>query len=206
MAVTFNEIPSNVRVPGAYAEIEASQAERGATPFPLRGLILAQQNPSGSFAGTLAVHTPTRITSAAEASEYAGAGSPASRMAAAWFAVNQRTELYLCLVAETGTDATKTVTFSGTSAGGTMAFYLGGDRYNVDATGANATIASNLADAITANPEAPMTASASSSTVTLTAKSGGVHGEEIDVRHSHLAGERLPNGLTVTITDGTAAT
>jgi len=196
MAVSFGQIPADIRTPGTYLEIDPSLAEVGVGSYPLRGLILGQK----IAAGTLAVDTPTRITSYEEAIEYAGAGSFAARMAEAWFAVNQRSEVDLLLVADPAGDShTVTITFGGSGAGGPVAFYIGGDRYVVQTTDDNNANAAALEAVIDADPNSLVTASSALAVVTLTAKHVGASGAQIDVRHSHLRGERLPNGLTATV-------
>ena len=58
MAIQFSEIPSNLRVPGNYLEVDPSLAERGAGAFPFRALLLGQK----TAAGTLSPSTVERIT------------------------------------------------------------------------------------------------------------------------------------------------
>ena len=200
MSVSFDQIPAGYRRPGTYTELDPSLAQQGAQPFPLRGLILAQKDTTG----TLAVDTPTRITSVEQAVAFAGAGSPGSLMAEAWFAVNQTTEVDLCLVADssTATAATSTFTLSGTSAGGTLAVYLGGTRYAVSAVGTNAEIASRISAAISADPNAPASSAvngSNTSRVDLTGKVPGSSAGYWTLEHSLQVGETSPDGLTIVI-------
>lgn len=200
MAISFQQIPSSLRVPGNYLEVDPSLAERGAGVFPLRALIIGQK----TSAGTLAAATIRRITSAEQASAFAGPGSIGSRMAAAWFRANRSTELDLILLSDAGgaIPNVRSVSFGGVPAAGGLAVYVGGDRYQIDTSGALTATATALAAAINANPEAPMTAAVNPGLLTqvlLTAKNGGEVGNTIDVRVAHLAGETVPTGLTVTI-------
>lgn len=202
MAISFSEIPSNLRVPGNYLEVDPSLAERGVGAFPFRALILAQK----TSAGTLAPSTVERITSAEQASALAGPGSIASRMAAAWFALNRSTELDLVVLADAGGSVPNVISlqFGGAPAAGGLAVYVGGDRYFIDVSGALTVSATTLRDAINANPEAPVVASVNPGLLTavlLTAKNAGEVGNTIDVRVAHLDGEEIPSGLTVTITN-----
>lgn len=202
MAINFQEIPQNLRVPGSYLEIDASQAEQGVGQFPLRALILGQK----TGAGTLAVNTVERITSPERASELAGPGSIASRMAAAWFRKNKSTELDLVLVADAGgaVPNVQIIDFGGSPAAGFLAVYIGGDRYQISTLGALSVTASALRDVINANPEAPVVATVNpgdNTQVILTAKNGGEVGNTVDVRVAHLDGETIPSGLTVVITN-----
>lgn len=200
MAISFNQIPTGLRVPGNYLEVDPSLAESGVGTFPLRALIIGQK----TSAGSLAAATIRRITSKEQASAYAGPGSIASRMASAWFAGNRSTEIDLILLADAGgaIPNVRSISFGGVPAAGGLAVYVGGDRYFVDTSGALTATAALLAAAITANPESCMTAAVNPGLLTqvlLTAKNGGEVGNTIDVRVAHLAGETVPTGLTVTI-------
>lgn len=200
MTISFNQIPSGYRVPGYYLEVDPSLAERGVGSFPLRALIIGQKTSSG----TLAAATIRRITSKEQASAYAGPGSIGSRMAASWFEANRSTELDLILLADAGgaVPNIRSISFGGVPAAGTLAVYVGGDRYQIDTSGALTATAALLAAAITANPESCMSAAVNPGLLTqvlLTAKNGGEVGNSIDVRVAHLAGETVPTGLTVTI-------
>lgn len=200
MAISFNQIPTDLRVPGNYLEVDPSLAERGAGVFPLRALIIGQK----TSAGSLAAATVERITSKEQASALAGPGSIGSRMAAAWFAGNRSTELDLVLLADAGgaVPNVRSISFGGVPAAGGLAVYVGGDRYTIDTSGALTASATALAAAITANPEAPVSAAVNPGLLTqvlLTAKNGGEVGNTIDVRVAHLDGETVPTGLTVTI-------
>lgn len=204
MTIAFTEIPANLRVPGTYVEFDPSLAERGVGSFPLRGLIIGQKQ-----GGTLAALAVERITSPEQASALAGPGSIGSRMAAAWFQVNQATEVDLILLAAAGgaTPAIKTITFGGGSAPGGLAVYIGGDRYFIDTSGATTATAAALVGAIDENPETPMVATINPgnlSQVILTARCAGEAGNQIDVRVAHLDGESIPSGLTVTIATSAA--
>lgn len=198
--VAFNEIPTDLRIPGTFLEVDPSLAEQGVGSFPLRAMLIGQR----LTAGTLAAAIPTRCSSAEQASELAGPGSIASRMAAAWFSVNRSTELDLVLLNDSGAAVSNvwTVTFGGSPASGVLAVYVAGDRYSIDASGALTLTAAALQDAVNANPEAPVSALVNPGQleqVVFTAKNGGEVANGIDVRVAHLDGETIPSGLTVAI-------
>lgn len=200
MAISFSEIPADLRVPGTFLEVDPSLAERGVGSFPLRGLLIGQRTSLGS----LAANTVDRVTSAEQASAMAGPGSIGSRMAAAWFALNRSTELDIVLLADAGGGVPniQTVKFGGSPASGGLAVYVAGDRYFIDTSGALSATAQVLVDAINANPEAPVVATVNpgdNTQAVLTAKNAGEVGNTIDVRVAHLEGETIPSGLTVTI-------
>lgn len=200
MAISFSEIPANLRVPGNYLEVDPSLAERGVGTFPFRALLIGQK----TTAGTLAANTVERITSAEQASALAGPGSIGSRMAAAWFALNRSTELDLVLLAAAGGGIPNIITlqFGGVPANGGLAVYVGGSRYFIDVSAALTVSATVLRDAINADPESPVVATVNPGVLTqvvLTAKCAGEVSNTIDVRVAHLDGEQVPSGLTVTI-------
>ena len=101
-------------------------------------------------------------------------------------------------VADGTTKATKSVTFTGTAtAAGVVALYVGGQNLNIAVASGDtaADIAQAIESAVTDNM--PVTASASSGTVTFTAKNGGTAGNYIDIRVNYVAGEVLPDGISV---------
>lgn len=110
-----------------------------------------------------------------------------------------------------GAEATAEVLLTGTASGaGALSLYIAGQlvRVPVVAGETAAAIADKVSDYVTdpaVNPYAPdlpVTASASSATVTLTAKAKGTWGNAIDLRLNHrgtAAGEVVPPGLTVSI-------
>lgn len=201
MLISFNEIPSNLRIPGFYAEFDASRALRGAQLKPYRALLIGQRR----SAGTVAELVPTRITSAAQASAYFGVGSMLHGMAEAWFASQQFTELWAVALDDPdgGTAASGELAFSGTAtAAGTLFLLLAGRRLTVNvALGATAaTVATAVAAAINARTDFPITAAASSGDVTVTARNTGTSGNGIDLRVNYYQGESLPAGITLAIT------
>lgn len=198
---SFSEIPSALRVPGTFLEVDPSLAEVGVGAFPLRGLIIAPK----IAAGSVALNTPTRVTSAEQASALAGAGSMLSRMAAAWFSVNQSSEVDVVAIADGTTARQATIGFSGTTVVGNVAIYIAGDRYVVNTNQTSPLMAAELKTLVDANPEAPFTTSVSTSTVTLTAKNAGALGTELDIRSNHQDGEETPTGITVTINAASVA-
>ena len=196
----FQQIPDALRVPGVFLEVDPSLAEVGIGAFPLRALIIAQK----TAAGTLAVNTPERITSAEQGSALAGPGSIGSRLPAAWFNGNRSTELDLVLQDDDGAAVPniETVTFGGAPAPGVLPIYVAGVRYQIDTSGALTATATLLETTINADPETPFVAATNPGQfeqVILTAKNGGEVGNSIDVRVAHLDGETIPSGLTVVI-------
>lgn len=204
MPISFNEIPSNIRVPGTYIEIDNSKAVRGLAQFNNRFLVLGQRLSSGSVAAAV----PTLVTSADQAALYFGRGSQLHRMFKALKGANRFTETWAVALDDVGAGvaATGTIVFSGTvTGGGTLNLYVAGQRVLVAVPAAQtaADTATATAAAINANGDLPVTATASSATVTLTSRHKGLWTNDLDIRVNYLGapgGETLPAGLVVTVT------
>ncbi|KWN77062.1 phage tail sheath subtilisin-like domain-containing protein [Burkholderia stagnalis] len=202
MTIAFKNIPSNLRVPLFYAELDNSKANTGATTQ--RALIIGQMTSSGT--GT--PNTPQISQGATEAKTIGGQGSMLALMTAAYRAADPFGEVwYLPLaddpaaIAASGSIA---ITAAAT-ANGTLNTYIAGQRVTLSVTSTQTTaqIATALAAAINAVGDLPVTATASTSTVTITAKNKGLAGNDIDIRLNYrgaAGGETTPAGLALTIT------
>lgn len=207
MAISFNEIPINLRVPGTYIEVDNSLAIQGLLPMPSQVLMFGQMLATG----TATAGEPTLVTRGEQAASLFGRGSMLARMVSVFKAANGFVPLYVVPLDDAGssTKATLDVTVSTAATGsGTLNLYIGGMRVRIGVTAGDTTsdIATALATAIAANPDLPMSASAATGTVTLTANHGGIDAGAIDVRHSYYQGEALPEGVTLTIGPLTAGT
>lgn len=208
--VSFDNIPSTIRHPLFYAEVDASQA--GTPVNDQRSLLIGQK----LAAGAAAADTPVQVSTADQAVGLFGAGSMLARQVVAYRANDSFTELWCLPVVEpsTGVAATGEVAITGTATGaGTLAIYIAGQKVSVAvAVGDTATeVGDAIEAAITALTSLPCTASNSTGTVTLTSKWKGLTGNDIDVRLNYLGalgGEATPAGVSVAITafaSGTAA-
>lgn len=203
MAISFNQIPANVRVPFVFVEFDSSLAVQGLSGLPYRAILIGQKLPSG----TMAANTFERITSADQARIKAGEGSMLHRMARSWFANNSTTELYLGALADdqAGVKATGGIGFSGpATAAGTIALYLGGERVTIGVSSGDTgdMIAEAVKDAINATPGLPVTASIDpldQAKVHLEFRHAGTVGNGFDIRLNYYAGETLPAGVSATI-------
>jgi phage tail sheath gpL-like len=207
MSISFDQIPSNLRVPLVYVEFNSSRAVPISQEKPFKILIVGQKTSAGTFPAL----TPQRVTSLSQAIAGGGAGSMLHDMARALFANNQSTEAWFVALADPvgGAAATKTVTFAGSpTVAGTVYMYVAGRRIQVPvATNSTpTTLAAAFATAITADTSLPVTAGSALGVTTLTAKHLGVVGNELDVRYSYQPGEALPAGITVTVAVGSAGT
>lgn len=204
MAISFNQIPTNLRVPGVRTEIDSSQAVRGVQLMQYRILLLGQK----TAAGTAIALTPVRVTSATEARTLFGPGSMLAIMVEAALASNSLNELWCQPVADNGAGvaAAGSLAFGGAATeAGTLNFYIGGKRVQVAiASGATgASLATALVTAITDDTTLPVTAAVDgvdTAKVNITAKNKGEAGNSIDLRVNY-QGESLPAGQTVTIVD-----
>lgn len=205
MAISFNGIPSNLRVPFVAVEFDNSRSAQGPGLLPYRALIIGQK----IAAGTALANTTVRVTSANQAATLAGRGSMLHRMAVKWFANNKSTEVFLGVLEDNaaGVAAVKTLTFTGTAtAPGTLSLYIAGDLVQVAvASGDTATIAAaSAAAAVNASLDLPVTASAALGVLTLTARNKGAVSQDIDVRLNYQDTEATPTGLAAVIANGAA--
>lgn len=201
MAISFDSIPAASRVPFVYAEFNGDNAVQGAQALNFRSLLIGQK----TTAGTAVADQLVQVTGKAQAKTLFGAGSVLAGMFEAFFAQGFFAEVWAMPVAdnEAGVAATGTIDLSGSaSAAGTLHLMVAGRPVSVAvSSGNNATaIATATAAAINANTDLPVTASALSGQVTLTAKNKGETGNEIDVRVNYYDGQNLPEGITAAIT------
>lgn len=201
MAISFNSVPTAVRTPFVFCEFDGSGAIRGPQALNFRALLIGQKTP----AGTATSNQLVQVTSAAQAKTLFGAGSVLAGMFEAYFAQNSFTEVWAMPVADDGSGvaAVGSIQFGGTaSAAGTLALMIAGRPVKAAvASGNNATaVATTVAAAINAITDLPVTATALSDTVTVTARNKGVTGNDIDLRVNYYDGESTPAGLTVSIT------
>ncbi len=201
MTISFNSIPTTLRIPFCAVEFDSTKAQQGPALLAYKALIIGQK----LTAGTQAADTLVRITSVDQAITYGGRGSMLHRQALAWFASNKSTEVWLGVLADNagGVAATGTIVVAGpATATGTIVLYLGGERITVGVNSGDAStaVATAIGAAINANLDLPVTASVGASTVTITYRHKGLAGNSYDVRHSFRDGEVLPAGVTLTIT------
>ena len=198
MTITFSEIPDALRYPGAYIEIDGSQAGLG-NDLPIV-LLVGQKLATGTApAGEI-----VRVSGVPDAIAKAGAGSMLAQMAAAYREADETFDLFLLPYADNpaGVAATGTLTVSSAATdAGTLYIYIAQRAISVGITVGMtpAQIATAIAAAITAKGlSVPVTAVAAASVVTLTARHKGTCGNAIDLR-LNLYGEDMPAGLAINI-------
>lgn len=203
--VPFNLMPVSWRLPGAYVEFDTRRAVQGLLDYPTRILVIGQRLAAGSEPAL----TLRRPRDAEDARQLYGVGSQLARMVAAAKRANGVTEVQAMGVADAGSGvaATKTLTVTASANGaGTVYGLIAGQevRIGTAASQAQNTIATNLAAAINALPELPVTAAASTNVVTLTAKHAGEMGNAIDARFNHYEGQSFPPGVSIAVASGVA--
>lgn len=149
-------------------------------------------------------NVPKQYLSVEAVADELGWGSPAHRLAKAFAEGSSAIQLYVAPQAEdaAATAAAGSIVVSATTAeAGTISLYVGDELIEVGVSAGDSAdaIASAIAAAINAEPGLPVSASAATGTVTVTAKSKGTFGNSITLA-VNLDGQALPSGVTLTIT------
>lgn len=157
MAISFNNIPSNIRVPLFYGEIDNSQANVvGQAQW--NALLVGQMLDDG----TATENIPLAVSQASQANATFGRGSQIARMVTAFRNNCPNGQLYCIPTKVTeGVKAQGRVTFKGTSTeGGYINLYIASDRVRVSVPQKTEAvqIAQDTIDAINALPDLPVTA------------------------------------------------
>ena len=198
--ISFNKVPIDVRVPGAYLEIDNSKAFRGLSGMPTKVLMIGQMLAAGSAAAL----TPMLITSSDQARDAFGPGSQLAHMLEAAKAANSFVEIHAIAQVDDGAGvaATATLTFGGAvDKSGTVHLYIAGRHISFKVISGESTsdIAARCEASIDADVDLPVTAGVVGSVVTLTAKNKGECANDIDVRVNYYEDQFLPGSLTVVI-------
>jgi len=218
MPISFNNIPANWKQPLYWVEIDGSMA--GYPMTHMRSLLvgtMTTKNTDTTLNGAGVPDVPIIIGRQMDADYLFGAGSELACAFRAYFANNWANEVWALPVAESAasTQATGTITITTPPTdAGTIDLYIGGYHVpvNVAATSTATEVATAIADAINQDvvsfpgaigtpPHLPVTASAATDIVTLTAKGGGVYANGITITDSYygkIGGEELPPGVKLT--------
>ena len=202
MTLPFKNIPSNLRVPLFYAEVDNSRANTAQAQQ--RALIIGQI----TSAGAATANVPVQTTGVGDAITLGGARSMLASMVSAYRANDTFGEVWCLPLADDsgGTAATGSVQFTAAAtANGTFYLYVAGVRYALPVltTQTVTQLATALAALVNADVTACVTATSSTGTVTFTAANKGPAGNDIDIRVNYLGtvgGEVAPAGLTWTLT------
>ena len=200
-----NLMSLNYLMPGVAMKFDASRAIRGLRGMPLRLLLVGQASADGQGQR----NTLLTVSTEPEAIATFGHGS---MLLAMWRAAKRNAALDLPIDAviveddDTAEAATGSVAIQVDAAheSGEVPLYIGGRRVRIGVSVADtmATATTKLVNAINNyDPPLPVTAaSAAAGTVTLTCNWKGATGNQIDLRNSYFADDRLPQGVTLTIT------
>jgi len=205
MAISFDNIPNNLRVPGQYVEISNIRATGGLVT-QVHQIVVFGQKLAG---GTATANELIEVFSKEQADTYFGRGSMLSLMVESIYE-NQTTMRVVCLPFEDAVGAGKatgTITVAGTAtANGTLSLLVGGESVKVGVIKDDdqTAVATAIATAITANTNLPVDASSALGVVTLDAKNGGTVGNDIYIKENYNGpanGEVTPAGLSLAIVD-----
>lgn len=207
MAISFDNIPATLRVPGVFSEVDNSQAVSGPQAIQYRRLLIGQMLSSGTATAAELV----RVTSEAQAATLFGEGSMLHGMCLAALTQDDFIELWVMPLDDDGAAnaAAGSVKFGGApTAAGTLNLYIAGRRVRVavgsgDTPGDVATAAAAAINAMAGNDALPVTAAVDgveATQVNITARNKGEAGNDIDIRLNYYDDEVTPAGLTVTIT------
>lgn len=202
--IPFRNIPSNLRVPLFYAEVDNSQANTSGAN--LRGLIVGQMTNSG----TATPNEPVLSQGPAFDAPAFGVNSMLELMIQEWRQNDNFGELWALPLSDAGgaVAATGNISFVGTaSATGVLSLYIAGVLVSTIVTAGMtaAQLATALVAACAANPALPVSATVDGThnyQVDFTAVNAGPCGNDIDLRLNYLGtagGQATPAGITPTI-------
>jgi phage tail sheath gpL-like len=203
--VSFREIPADVLVPGQYIEIDGSRADSGTPPIPRKIVIVGQK----IAAGTAITAPPTEVPVATidQVVQLGGRGSLLAQMAAEVFKANPYGKFTVIAADDlpAGVVATGSLVVVGPAVeSGTIALFIDGTLVQVGVTKNDTAIqiAANIATQVNAVLDLPLwvPVAPSTATVSFSARHKGECGNDIDIRHSFYLGQRLPSGVTMTVT------
>ncbi len=203
MTITFTNIPTTVRTPNAYAEIDNSRALKGLVQNPHKVLIVGQE----IAAGTVSVEVLTAITRDNLADGYFGPGSVLARMCNVFKENNPNTELYALALSGGTAAASAQIHFStalsatgnSLSGAGALYMYLNGQKIEMALTSAWSELDINSHVKTTVNTSTyshlPMVCSVSGVFLLLSAVNSGAQGDYLDVRFNYATGQSYPGGF-----------
>jgi phage tail sheath gpL-like len=204
MPISFAQIPSNIKVPLYWVEVDPSMA--GLPSLNLKALLVGTMNSDG----TAVPDVPIAIGSVATAEAKFGIGSELTRMFTVFFKNNFANEVWAGPVAEpvAATAATGKITVATPpTEAGTIHLYIGGIYVpvNVGATDTVDEVATAIVDACVATTALAVEAVVNGTTaaeVDLTCSFKGINGNDITVMldyYGQIGGEIEPTGLTLTL-------
>lgn len=202
--ITFDTISGDTPLGGIFLEIDPSQAISGPAIMEHKVLLIGQKLASGAET----VLTPKRLLNADDAIAKYGQGSVLHCMAKSMQKVFDSLgmlDVYAIAVEDVGVAAQATIMVAGTAIESrVLNIYIGGEQHQITVTSGEAgdVIAGHIQAILEQNTDLPVIATVTDATVTLTARNKGEIGNGLEVAWQYYDGDRLPNGITVTISGG----
>lgn len=205
MSISFANIPTTIRTPGAYAEIDSSRALQGLVQNPHKALIIGPK----IAAGSVDVETLAAITKDNLADGYFGPGSVLARMCNVFKDNNPNTELW-AMALSGGTAAASAIlhfsvalsaTAGSVSGAAAVYMFINGEQITLALTSAWSVIDVNSYVKTLLNTSAyshlPVVASISAAeeSLTLSAVNSGTQGNYLDVRFNYYTGQSYPGAF-----------
>lgn len=209
--ISFNNIPTTMRTPGAYAEVDNSQALQGLAANPHKVLILGQK----IDAGTVDYDTLVSITKDGLADGFFGPGSVLARMCNVFKQNNPYTEVHAMALgsgiagvqASAGLDISAIMNSNEYSGAATIYMMVngkGGGDFDIAITSglSGGDIAQLMYSVIVEDSTLPITATLSGISVdsmghiVFSAVNSGTLGNYINVRFNYNVGESYPPGFS----------
>lgn len=205
--IIYNTIPTDIRTPGQYVEIDNLRAQTGLPSLTRRILVMGNLLPSAQ-AEPLTLY---RVNSGDEGARLFGRGSVLHEMLRLVRNANRTSDVWAIGVEDlsAGVAATKTITVTGpASTAGTIALYINGQKLSIGVAAGDAAsaVATAIAAVVNAYGNGPVTAAAADDVVTLTARHKGAFTQGIGVLVNFYDDEVLPSGLVLDIADGVGGT
>lgn len=201
-------ITSSSKAAATTSSIKNVQFITGSEVVPANPIIIGTGDPAKE-AG-IDLDTPILVTSPEDAANKTGAGFMLHRLTKQFYK-GSKNQLPVTIIMQAedgaGAQASGSIDFVGSSGvlAGTLKLYISGliDEpvgITVTAGDAPADLAAATAAAINALTDLPVTASAATTITTITAKSKGAWGNDIDISFNLLAGDVTPTGVVGAIT------
>ncbi len=202
MAITFNNIPTTIRTPGAYVEVDNSRALQGLLQNPHKVLVIGQMKEVGTAAGTAALNTIKSITNDTVADGFFGIGSVLARMCNTFKDNNPNTELHAMAVGVTGgVAASGSISFSNALIDDTVTnnhtwkLMINGIAVDLPVNSGDdgADIGVRLTALLQDISHIPIQTTTAAGIFIMSAKISGTLGNYINVRDNYYLGEEIPS-------------
>ncbi len=201
--ISFNNIPTTIRTPGVFTEVDNSRALQGLVANPHKVLILGQMEATGDATR----NELKAITREGFADTFFGPGSILARMCNAFKIANPNTELFAIALSENaaGVAASGIVDITGSASGaGTTFLLINGVQVFTPITSgwSGADIASAMASDVNGNSTLACVASVSvtsTETLRIHAKASAEITNYFDFRVNYFEGQSAPVGVTLSV-------